>query len=917
MIQTAWAQAWRRKGRSMAVISAIVVASVSFAILSSAVATSRLRVQGTVNQNFRTAYDILVRPAQAATALERTDGLVQENYLSGIYGGITLQQYREIAQTPGVEVAAPVAMIGYVLPAVAFGVKVDPDLTSAPNQLFAVKRTWTTDRGLSHVPDRSTYIYFTRHRVSWDTSGQVPPIQKDPLTGKPILVCQNFAHNMQQRPPRSAFDVRRLTELTCAGSNPPEPGRTLDQFPHGQTGFVVYYQFPMLVAAIDPLQEARLVGLDKAVVRGRYLTEADKTRKVRSLQQVPVLMAARPLTDDVQTIKLQRLAPGSDRELLKRLSAPNAPAWLAHRPAQTLRTLRLSDRTVYHRLLATYAKNKPNAQVDYWSTQQVKYRRDKSGTLHPIPVPHAPPRTYFERAFGTYYAPQVAADRGFRGLQAHQGSNAFNGSVYGSPTFHQVGVFDPTKIEGFSPLSRVPLTTYYAPDAAPGDARTRRLLHGRSLQPNANLAGYLQQPPMMLTTIRSLHSFLDSQAFTGVSAQEARAPISVIRVRIAGVTGADSLSRARVRVAAERIARETGLTVDITIGSSPRPEQVDLPSGSFGRPPLTLTEGWVKKGVTVQLLSAVDKKSLAMFGLVLLVCGLFLLNATVAAVRTRRAELGVLACVGWSARHIFVLLETELLVTGLAAGTLGTVLALGLTASFGLQAQIWHLALITPIATLLSGLAGIGPAWRASHTTPVEAIQPSARAPRKAGNVTNIAKLASVGVRRWPGRTTLGAASLFIGVAALAILIAVQQAFRGNVTGTALGNVVAIQVRGVDYVAAVLTIALGAFAVADIAYLNISERTSEIGTLRATGWSEGHIRTLFGIEALLTSSLGALSGAILGVGIASAFLPIALDITVTSAFIAAVGGVVASMVAVSAPLSRLNKLAPSAAVAGE
>lgn len=96
----------------------------------------------------------------------------------------------------------------------------------------------------------------------------------------------------------------------------------------------------------------------------------------------------------------------------------------------------------------------------------------------------------------------------------------------------------------------MPLTTYYAPSAAPGDARSDRLLNGQSLLPYANLSGYLQQPPMILAPLRSLRSLTDSEAFSNISPKAARAPISVIRIRVAGVTGSDDLSQAKVRLVA-------------------------------------------------------------------------------------------------------------------------------------------------------------------------------------------------------------------------------------------------------------------------------------------------------------------------------------------------------------------------------
>ncbi|MGH3497414.1 MAG: FtsX-like permease family protein [Nocardioidaceae bacterium] len=571
-----------------------------------------------------------------------------------------------------------------------------------------------------------------------------------------------------------------------------------------------------------------------------------------------------------------------------------------------------------------YTKPSSGDILNYWSPGRVSYTRDVAGHLEPVPVRNSK-RIWVDPFGGSgFYAPQDNADVGFRRITDHQVSNYIVGGTQNNPQLHAVGFFDPDRLRGFSALSSVPLTTYYPPDAAPGDARTARLLGGRSLLPNANLGGYLQQPPLMLTTLKSLPVFTSTRNYTTINGRTGLAqfshpgkPISVIRVRVAGVTGPDEVSRERVRVVAEQITRDTGLDVDVTIGSSPTQQLIDLPAGTHGRPPLTLSEGWTLKGVTVRLLSAIDRKSLALFGLVLLVCLLFLVNATLAALRSRRTELGVLSCLGWPRRRIFALLEAEVAALGLVAGLVGTGIAMLVVTGLGLHTSWAQLGLVTPVATLLAVAAGLGPAVSACRTTPLESIHPAIRAPRRAARVTTVRRLALVGIARWPGRTLLAAASLFIGVAALAALIAINDSFHGQVTGTALGDVVAIQVRTVDYLAAAITLALGGFAIADIAYLNINERATEIGTLSSTGWTTAHLRRLFATEALTTVALGATAGAAAGVGATAALLPISLQPAILGAAAATAAGLAVAALALLAPLANINRLNPAATLTTE
>ncbi len=113
MGKLSWSQLRYRTGRSLALLLGMLVATTAFTVLTAASRTSQLRTIGTVTSSFHAAYDILVRPAGSRTALETETGTVQPNFLSGIYGGITMAQYRQIQRITGVQVAAPIAMVGY------------------------------------------------------------------------------------------------------------------------------------------------------------------------------------------------------------------------------------------------------------------------------------------------------------------------------------------------------------------------------------------------------------------------------------------------------------------------------------------------------------------------------------------------------------------------------------------------------------------------------------------------------------------------------------------------------------------------------------------------------------------------------------------------------------------------------------
>ena len=60
MLRALLSQLQHRRRRAAAVAAGILVASVSFSLLTAATARSTAQVEGTVAQNLRPAYDILV-----------------------------------------------------------------------------------------------------------------------------------------------------------------------------------------------------------------------------------------------------------------------------------------------------------------------------------------------------------------------------------------------------------------------------------------------------------------------------------------------------------------------------------------------------------------------------------------------------------------------------------------------------------------------------------------------------------------------------------------------------------------------------------------------------------------------------------------------------------------------------------------
>jgi hypothetical protein len=920
VLRLVWSELVHRRGRTLALLIGILVATTSFAVLTATSESQRLEVKGTVARSFRGAYDVLVRPRGARSAFERRTGQVQPNSLSGLFGGISERQWRVIQRLPGIEVAAPVANVGYLLATATVPIDLSRAAGKRGRVLLRARISWSTDRGLTRVPDAPSYVYVTPNRLDgqpgdrpgFDAYSRFALRERVPARRRPVPVCF------------SGFDP---VDLTLDGPFAPRNRSALGCFSRrAGTGRTAYeplrrvhpqlelrWSFPFLLAAIDPVQEARLTGLNRSVVSGRFLRAGDGPRMGAARpgssgyrpRLLPVLVASHALVDEQAHVAIERLSAAAANGILRRHYSESDTQTIVHYLQRQPRG-RLVERhevgqeAAYARLLRDLRDPANPQMVDVvWSTGPTSYERrgDRSIARRvrvddtAWAVSGGADTPYFA------WAPGTSRDDAFRTLSgAPAVTYPSTKDVDSTPFLAPVGVFDPDRVDSAGSASPASLESFRPPRLTGRDASSRHLLRGRALAPNGNPAGYVAQPPMLFTTLAGARVF-SSGLYPKL---EGRPPISAIRVRVAGVTGADAVSRERIREAAERIATRTGLDVDITAGASGAPRAIDLPAGRFGRPALALTELWVQKGVATRVLNAIDRKSLVLFALILVVCAMFVGNAAGAAVRTRRVELGVLASLGWSVPRLFAVILAEVAAIGLAAGILGAALAFPLGAVLGVDASPARAAVAVPTAVLLAMLAGVVPAARAARADPIDAVRPLASEASRAWHPRSVGRLALVSLVRAPGRTALGALSLATGVCALTLLLAATVAFHDTLVGTLLGDAVAVRVRGSDYIAVVATVLLGAAGVADVLFLNLRQRAAEFATLSAIGWDDRALGRLVVLEGVWTGALGALVGGVAGLAGAAVFAgALPTELLWTTAAAAAVGTLLASLAALA------------------
>jgi putative ABC transport system permease protein len=925
MIRLVWRGVRFARGRAVALAAGMLVAAVAFSLLTASVEVNATAVKGVVSANWRGEYDLLVLP-RGSVQTGAGKHLEQVNYLSASASGITMSQYARIARLPGVGVAAPLEIVGYLLETAYIPVVLPPAAAGkSGSRVLVVTSRYTADQGLSAYPPYDEgYVYITTDhlmplrqsvfRIHEGNAFQVGPTERLP-DGKNVTVCP-----VTLPPPAGQSSPFQRTSGLLNGNCYSRTGGT-----PGPVEGMVAWSFPVLVAGIDPRAESELTGLGRAVTSGKYLAEgqAPVTPVVPNgdlpLDVVPVLASTASFDGDTDHVTVSLLPSpavtvarsGASQAAMARAFGPLAGTPVMHTT--------ITGATAWQHLLAGLTPaignntpdNSPQNIGQYWTAGPVTYRTGPDGQLDPVPVSN-PVSTWTAgndvQSMEYVTAPPAAADSGYRGLTEMletYGQGLVNQNGPPVLAIRVAGEFDPERLAGFSgggPGS--PLASYRAPLLTGADPASRAALGNQPLEPDGNMAGYAQQPPLLYTTLSGAAAIENGAVFYSSNGTQlaVAAPIGSIRVRVSGLRGSIQEQLDKIGTVGEDIEKATGLQVIVTAGASPYPVTIRLPAGNFGRPALQLTEDWTQTDAALLVLHQADRESLALLVLILVVSALFLSGAALAGVRGRRTEIGALRAVGWGRRQVSTMVLGEVVTLGVVAGLAGAGLSAGLISGLGLHQPLSRALLVLPVAVALACVSGLAPSWVASRIPPVQALMPAARAPRRGGRrVRTVAGLALTGVVRTPGRSAVAAAGLAVGVAGLTVLLAAHVSFATSIGDSELAGLVNGSTRGTDLVSVLLTIALSAAGLADLTYLNLRERAGELAALAAAGWGRLQLGHLLTSEAVVTALTGAVVGATIGLTVAGVAFGLTLPVLATAA-IATAGGTAVTLAAVIAVL---------------
>jgi putative ABC transport system permease protein len=873
MIRLALHAVFSRPWLSALSFLALVTVSVTAGTLATVARTTQANFVGDSRRAWTTPYDLLVRPRGSQTALEQSDGLVRPNFIGGIKGGIGADDLAVIRSIGGVDVAAPIAMVGFVNQPSLWSVSLPHDQDGA----FRVQVESLAEGGESRYQLDDRYVVVS-------TSGGFRPIDLGQNTG--VLETADGKVNCGEHV--ACFAPEMCSFASCDTRFPAMPGFRTDL-----AAYELYVMQPLMIAGIDPDAEAKLAKIDGCVTSGRYLAKGDKPLDMYpatkdDLERIPVLASSHSFVDETMSLTVTKaLDPTA-------IFAGQEPAGVTGWEPQDSRKLTVAD--LYQDFLSSQEWIDP---YPVWTAGDVSYKQLGPRAVQPTQVA-SNVGIYLLLQGGVGMAgpvtviPPAARDRSFREVDVHgDGYLQYPGSAYRLKIFDKVGTYDPACIPGWDPLAGGQLDAYSYPAV--------RLENGNLLTPTRSMSGYVNSPPLVLTTLESAAWLDDPDRYHG---QPGARFISVVRVRVGGAEEPNDASEAKLAAVAASIRERTGLDVDVVKGSSLTDVSVDLPAGLFGRPRHTAVEGWSAKGVVIHFVQAIESQGLLFVALAFVVVAVFVGTASYVAMRQRRREFATLRALGWPSSRLAAMVEIETLAVGGAAAIVA--IGIGLVAGRVLAPDATGNFLAAAVIMVgVAALAGLVPASAVVR-------RPVARVLRGDGRIRRVPaprSIASLALRELSvesrAQTAISIAMLALGSAAIGSITLIATAFNGRLDVTILGRFFAAKAEPHHFLVAGIVVLLAAIENAQLLVLSYVERREQLATLRALGWRPRDLVRLLAAEGVSLTAIGAGLGASITIvaGLMVGGTPLAL---VGSAAIGAAACLLASFVAMVAVLWRIQ-----------
>lgn len=699
---------WHRARQSLVIASLTVVALLSVAAIGG---TVQARIRTSVNHNWRGLYDILVTVPGEDFGATATNGLVDPNFVTtSRLNGISLSDLQKVRSMDGVEVAAPIGVVGALRetetsPYLALSDNVHNGATDLPGAKVLLKLTSTLTalepQGIQVLARNSGMVLLPHRSSAGEAATAATPSTTNDFgalgTDQSYLVqlglLPNFEtmivavdpaaeaalrgpKNSQFLAPFSTLPGSRVlsgdTWSSLLNSANYEVQQATVQQLESQQG-VTSYAVPMVVneQALAPL---RLTATARVAVVPDTSDPTDAAglealaRRVRfsapHLFSVDATSIAIPFTStELGLLWPHSKLPGA-RQGAMSLPATNLAAGLLQRPTYR-RAYEAAGQTGYRVVpLATVAAD---------------------GSVLQAPL-----------SFGS----RLSASTAYRAINPSAGPGFADSAAIPVGRFGPQDLTDPSaQRAGYTPTGIAGSTA----------ATLVRLADGRAVNvpvaPQYNGVDFLTAAPGAITDL------------AGGKQLRGSSPIDAIRVRVANVASYDPANVAKIERVAAQISR-LGLEARVVAGSSLEPVAVYVPKYWQGRQGDAADLGWVRQewtslGAAVAVSSGLSGASRWLADTVLAALALMLVALGFFNGAARRREVLVLGVIGWRRRTVAgSLLRRDapgaaLILVGFLAGCL----------AFGSSAVVP--GLILTAGTMVAAAAATATALRTPGPSPI------------------------------------------------------------------------------------------------------------------------------------------------------------------------------------------------------
>lgn len=815
--------------------------------------STQVQLEQQIDRNWRGAYDILVLPPGVQLDVERTDGLVEPNFLGfGGRGGITMAQLDAIRALDGVDLAAPVMTVGFLR-------HIDPvpslfvsQLPSRPTA-YRLSLSATSNDGLDERLIQSQVGHVVLGPADL-ASPEPPPFTSD-LSFSWATDGVEIAFSPLPSLGGMVIAVDPRTEMELLGST---------------AGFLESLAAVESVSREAATFDVSRIPADEFALEALEIESARSATDQMSRPVVP-MVASRELYADLSlSIKIEEVAtlddypPGVDS--FADLPATSSPLSAEISGAELMRPFAAPSLT-----LLWPGSNPPDGTTFITDAPSVVdpvlMRRPDYEQREPLSGSGAPSFTIAQVGVVTAAGepiefleamPQrlnlvVGTEAAYRKSEPSEDLGAVD------PLFAPLGSFDLDELDlPDNPLNYVPLGAYDPPATALIADDDGTVTDPVSMSGTLNPVGLIAGPPLAITDL------------TGAADLTGSVSIDAVRIRVRDVDRFTVDGQRRVEAVAAEL-RGLGLDARVVAGSSPQRVEIFVP-GYLATADTADDLGWVEQrwttlGAAVRASGALTGSTLALMGLALLSAAAFAMGGHFAQQSVRLREIGIQRALGWQEEEIRWWHISEALSAGLllvASSTVvwlvvggvsqGLIAAIGLSATYAAGSAIGSMSL-TRITSRRNLVRGGEAAWR-----PV-------RRPVVGGAV-------SYGLRAAFSRPIRGAAIgtllAVAGIAAAAgteILLRIPAQAGPTLLATFLTDSLRLGQLTILFVSAVGAAAFVAFLIRH----ETVERRDEWRALAVAGWSRtaisaaraGEIAPVAGLSSIVAGSVAVLTSALI------------------------------------------------------